>query len=285
MSLTAINRRRDLALYEIATGKLTRIGDGSGIDANPAWSSDGKYLYFISSRHENPVGSDVDFDFAILKSAGIYAIPLARDTASPRRTEVRRGQRRLYDSSSAQPDEAKHEQETKPGKHDDQKKKDDSAAEPAEPIKLGPIKPIRIDLDGLMARAVAVPVDAANIAQLDVRGDRIFYLTQPLGLIDGMLAGEKSELRFYDLKTRKSSLVTEDVDGYSLVARRATRADPAREGLHRARDQSRRGQGHGDQEAAQARSFARAGRSQDRSGRRCSRMPGGSSATSSTRRP
>ncbi len=85
-----------------------------------------------------------------------------------------------------------------------------------EPLKPGPINPIRIDMDGLMARAVAVPVDAANITQLDLRGDRIFYLTQPLGLIDGMLAGEKSELRFYDLKKRKSSTVTEEVDGYSL---------------------------------------------------------------------
>jgi tricorn protease len=216
LSLTAINRRRDLALYEIATGKLTRVGDGSGIDSNPAWSSDGKYLYFISSRHENPVGSDVDFDFAILKSTGIYAIPLARDTASPVAPKSDEGSGASYDSSSAQPDGAKHGQETKPGKPDDQKKKDDSAAEPAGPVKAGPLPPIRIDLDGLMARAVAVPVDAANITQLDLRGDRIFYLTQPLGLIDGMLAGEKSELRFYDLKARKSSLITEDVDGYSL---------------------------------------------------------------------
>jgi tricorn protease len=216
LSLTAINRRRDLALYEIATGKLTRIGDGTGIDSNPAWSSDGKYLYFTSSRHENPVGSDVDFDFAILKSAGIYAIPLAHDTASPVAPKSDEGSGTSYDSSSAQSDEAKHEQETKPGKHDDQKKKDDSATEPVEPIKAGAIKPIRIDLDGLMARAVAVPVDAANITQLDLRGDRIFYLTQPLGLIDGMLAGEKSELRFYDLKARKSSTLTEDVDSYSL---------------------------------------------------------------------
>ncbi len=82
-SLSAVGRRRDLVLYELATNKLTRLGDGSGIDSNPAWSSDGKYLYFASSRHENPVGSDVEFDFAILKSGGIYAIPLARDTASP----------------------------------------------------------------------------------------------------------------------------------------------------------------------------------------------------------
>jgi tricorn protease len=216
LSLTAINRRRDLALYEIATGKLTRIGDGSGIDSNPAWSSDGKYLYFISSRHENPVGSDVDFDFAILKSAGIYAIALSRDTASPVAPMSDEGSSASYDSPSPPPDEAKHEQEKKSDKHDQHKEREDSTTEPVAPTKAGATKPIRIDLDGLMARAVAVPIDAANITQLDVRGDRIFYLVQPLGLIDGMLSGEKSELRFYDLKTRKSSLVTGDVDGYSL---------------------------------------------------------------------
>jgi tricorn protease len=216
LSLTALGRRRDLALYEIATGKLTRLGQGTEIDSNPAWSSDGKYLYFTSSRHENPVGSDIEFDFAILKSTGIYAIPLARDTASPVAPKSDEGGGESYDSSSAQPDEAKHEKETKPGKHDEKKKNDESAPEPVGPVKLGPIKPIRIDLEGLMARAVALPVDAANITQLDLRGDRIFYLTQPLGLIDGMLSGEKSELRFYDLKARKSSLITEDVDSYSL---------------------------------------------------------------------
>jgi len=216
LSLTAIKRRRDLALYEIATGKLTRIGDGSGIDFNPAWSSDGKYLYFVSSRHENPVGSDVDFDFAILKSAGIYAIALARDTASPVAPKSDEGSDASYDSPAAHPDEAEHGQKTKPARHDRQKEKDDSVTEPVEPIKAGAIAPIRIDLDGLMARAVAVPIDAANITQLDVRADRIFYLVQPLGLIDGTLSGEKSELRFYDLKTRKSSLVAEDVEGYSL---------------------------------------------------------------------
>ena len=82
-----------------------------------------------------------------------------------------------------------------------------------------------------MARAVALPIDAANIDQLDVRGDRIFYLTQPLGIIEGTLNGEKSALRFFDLKTRKSSLVTEDVDSYSLSLDCRQRADPAREGL------------------------------------------------------
>ncbi|MEJ0045959.1 MAG: hypothetical protein WDN04_07440 [Rhodospirillales bacterium] len=49
----------------------------------PVFSPDGKYLYFLSARHENPVPSDNEFNFAVVKSAGIYVIPLTRDGASP----------------------------------------------------------------------------------------------------------------------------------------------------------------------------------------------------------
>ncbi len=210
--MSAVGRRRDLVLYELATDKLTRLGDGSEIDSNPAWSSDGKYLYFTSSRHENPVGSDVEFDFAIVKSGGIYVLPLARDTPSPVAPKSDEASGASSGSSPTRAVDAKHGQAAKPDKEDDAKKTDEETK--SQPV--GPIKPIRIDLDGLMARAVALPVDAANINQLDVRGDRIFYLTQPLGLIEGTLSGEKTALRFFDLKTRKSSVVTEDVDSYSL---------------------------------------------------------------------
>jgi tricorn protease len=202
-SLSGTGHTRDLALYEIATGKLTRIGDGAGIDSFPAWSPDGKYLYFKSSRHENPVASDVEFDFAILKSEGIYAIPLARETASPVAPQSDEGSEASDDKSSAQKKKDKSDKD-KSEKGDDAKDTDE------------PLKPIRIDFDGLMARAVALPIEPAEIAQLEVRQGRIFYLTQPLGLIEGSLSGEKSALRLFDLKTRKSSLVSEDVDSYSL---------------------------------------------------------------------
>ena len=217
-SMTAVNRRRDLYLYEIAAGKLTKLGDGSGVDQNPVWSPDGKYLYFASSRHENTVPSDTDFDFAILKSLGVYAIPLAKDAASPvapRSDEA--------DSGPADGDKPGHDDKgadsgrggkTKPDAPGKDGKDPDKKT--AAPDKTGPIAPIRVDLDGMMARAVSIPVDAANIAQLDARGQRIFYLTQPISLIEGPLKGEKSALRFYDLKTRKDEVVTEDVDAYSL---------------------------------------------------------------------
>jgi tricorn protease len=203
-SLSAYSRRRDLYLYELASGKLTRLGDGSEIDADPIWSSDGKYLYFASNRHENPVGSDIEFDFAILKSMGVYAIPLARDTASPMAPRSDEADTGSSDDSDKSDDNGKSGKDSKG-------KADDKTSAPAV------IAPIHIDLDGMMARAVALPIDPANIAQLDTRDDKLFYLTQPLGLIEGELKGEQPPtLHVYDFKKRKDEVVTTDVDSYSL---------------------------------------------------------------------
>jgi tricorn protease len=200
-SMSAANRRRDLYLYDIPGGRLTRLGDGMEVDANPTWSPDGKYLYFASSRHENPIPSDVEFDFAILKSLGIYAVPLARDTASPLAPRSDEADRSDKDDKGG--DEA--------DKTDTSKGKGDKAKAEA---KAPPL--VRVDLDGFMGRAVAVPVDPANIAQMDARDGKLFYLTQPIGLINGNLPGEKSTLHVFDFKTRKDQAVAQDVDSYSL---------------------------------------------------------------------
>ena len=135
-----------------------------------------------------------------------------------------------------------------------------------------------------MARAVALPIEPANIAQLDVRGSRIFYLTQPIGLIEGTLKGEKSALHFYDLKTRKDAVVTEDVDSYSLSldGERVlikhdkdytvldTKADAAKD------DDTKK--------TLDLEPHARCWSIPARNGPRCSTTPGGWSATCSSRR-
>ncbi|HUO13322.1 MAG TPA: S41 family peptidase, partial [Caulobacteraceae bacterium] len=209
-SMAAYDRRRDLYLYELASGRLTRLGKGDEIDSNPVWSPDGKYLYFTSNRHENTVPSDIEFDFAILKSMGVYAIPLARDTASPvapRSDEADTGP----DAGAKPNDGAARPEARKPG---DEELKHGGGE--AKPDRGGAIAPIRVDLDGMMARAVALPIDSANIAQIDARDQRVFYLTQPISLIEGALKGEKSALHFYDFKKRKDFVVAEDVDSYAL---------------------------------------------------------------------
>ena len=187
-------RRRDIYLCELASGKITRLGPGDATDANPIWSPDGKYLYFESSRHENTIISDTEFDFAVLKSVGIYAIPLAANTPSPLAPQT--------DESTAAPDDAARDKDKTDHK---------PAARPATP------PPVRIDLDHMMDRAVEIPVDPANIAQMDASGQKIFYLTQPISLIEGNLKGEKSTLHVYDFTKRKDETVADDVDSYALA--------------------------------------------------------------------
>jgi tricorn protease len=204
MSADGHRQRRDLYLYELKTGKLSRIGAGGNTDSNPVWSPDGKYLYFQSGRNENTVLSDTEFDFAVLKSTDIYAIPLAADTASPVAPR----------SDEADTGDAKKAQGAKPPADADHAAPKVAPATSARPA--SPIPAMRVDLDGMMSRAVALPIDSANMGQMDAAGQKIFYLTQPISMIEGDLKGEKSALHVYDFAKRKDEVVSEDVDSYAL---------------------------------------------------------------------
>ena len=192
-SLSSVARRRDLYLYEIASGKTTRIGPGGGQDSNPIWSPDGKYLYFSSTRHENTVVSDIEFDYSLLDSTGIYAISLAKDTPSP---------------VAPRSDEAAATPAATPAP--DQKKKSSPQADATTPV--------RVDLDGIADRAVVVPVEGGNISQLDARDHRVFYMLLALQKIDGNLPHQKSSLHVYDFDAAKDATIAEDVTDFSLSA-------------------------------------------------------------------
>ncbi len=74
-----------------------------------------------------------------------------------------------------------------------------------------------VDIDGLMARAVELPVQAAGgIADLQPRGRVLFYRATAASGIGGDLPGESSGLHSYDLDSGKDRTVAADVDGYVL---------------------------------------------------------------------
>ncbi len=187
-SITGVNQQRGIWIDNIGAGKATRVSDQFSNDSSPVFSPDGKYLYFISTRHENPTLSESEFNVATLEMNGIYVVTLRKSEPSP---------------FAPRSDEGAYEakKENKPN-----------------PYKPEAIAPIGIDLDGLMARAVPVPISAADIAQLDARDNKIFYRTTQPQMIDGPLPGVKSALHVYDLGERKDGVVIEDLDSYSLSA-------------------------------------------------------------------
>jgi tricorn protease len=196
--ITGANQQSGIWLYSLDTRKATRLSESRSNDFNPAFDPAGRYLYFISTRHENPTLSHSEFNIATLKMAGVYVATLKRGAPSPFAPRSDEGTGEQSDNEQAK------------------RKSDDS--KPGAVAKPGVSKAIEIDLDGLMERAVRVPIEPAEISQLDARADELFYLTGPSQMVEGPLPGEKPALHVYDMKERKDARVVEGLSSYALAA-------------------------------------------------------------------
>jgi tricorn protease len=197
------NQVRSIWLYSLESGKASRISASRDNDSNPTFDPDGKLLYFISSRHENPVPSESELDFANLKSTGVYVATLDGETTSP---------------FAPRSDEGAMEPERKDSGVADAGKTSTKADETKDDWKPGSTRPIHIDLHDLMRRAVPLPVPAALVTSLEARKGHVYYLTMPLPTIETKLPGEKAALHVFDTNERKDSIVVEDLDSYRLSA-------------------------------------------------------------------
>jgi len=187
-STTGANQQRGIYIYSLESNRAQRVSEPLANDFGPVFSPDGRYLYFVSSRHANPTLSESEFDVATLEMTGIYVATLRKSEPSP-----------FAPRSDEGAVEAK--KESKSG-----------------PWKPGASAPVQIDFDGLMGRAVPVPIPPADIVALDARGEKIFYQIGAPQMLEGPLPRLKAALRVYDLAARSDGLVVEDLDNYSLAA-------------------------------------------------------------------
>lgn len=79
---------RAIHLYEIASARDSVVSSPMNSDSHPAFSTDGRYLFFLSSRRDLAVSSATETNFATLKNSGIYAAALATDSPSPFVTDL-----------------------------------------------------------------------------------------------------------------------------------------------------------------------------------------------------
>ena len=195
--ITGANQQSGIWLYSLETHKSTGVSEPRSYDFYPVFDPAGRYLYFISTRHENPTLSHSEFDIATLKMVGIYVATLKRDAASPFAPK----------SDEGAVGSAEHVNAAGKGEGDEGSK-----------WKPGASKPVQIDLEGLTERAVPLPIQPAEISQFDVRDDKVFYFAGATQMIDGPLPGEKTALRVYDMKERKDATVVEGLSTYALSA-------------------------------------------------------------------
>ncbi len=157
---TGENQFRQVKLYSVATGKITPLTTERYDSHAPAFSPDGKWLYLLSDRNlktvvPSPWGTYQPEPF-LDKKTKIYHIPLVRDLRSP----------------FTPPTEVDPVEKDEPKK--DETKKDDKKEKPKVPA-------VKIELDGIAARLIPVPVPPGNYRNLAVTEKALLWLSSQAG--------------------------------------------------------------------------------------------------------
>jgi tricorn protease len=169
-------------LHSLAKEKKHEVTDGWYDSYGPAFSSDGKYLYFVSERDFNPIYSATEWNHAYADMARIYFVTLAKDTPSP-------FQPKSDEVGGPPADEKKDKEKKKEGKKD---------------------VVVKVDPEGLPDRILRLPIQPATYHDLTSAGSHLYYLRKSH-------KDAKTILLMYDLSEKKEHTIG-SAQGYEISA-------------------------------------------------------------------
>jgi len=194
-------------LYSLRDKKSCELTDGWYSASDPTFSSDGKFIFFISDRDFNPIYSRVEWNYAYQDMSRIYLLTLAKDTDSPFKpksdeVEIKQPQNakdKTKEAAEKKPDGEKTDPNTaeKQSKQAEQKKKE-------QPIR------IKVDIEGIKDRIAVLPTAVGNYRSLASVGDSLYYSRRTSD-------DDKSKMLMYNLKDEKETELG-DVGSFRISA-------------------------------------------------------------------
>ena len=197
----AANTFEQIRLYEVESGQWVELTSDRYNSSWPAWSPDGKWIYFVSDRNlDSLVGSpwgtrqqEPFFD----KPDKIYHIALKKGLRSPFRPDDE------IQLASKEKEERKGEKRDDDEKTEGDEDKDDQAVR------------VEIDLDGLAARIEATPVPPGAYSRLSLTDKTLYYVARQ--------SPTESKIDLKSLKVgnepgTEPETVADDIRGYELSA-------------------------------------------------------------------
>jgi len=193
------NQVNVLFVYNSESHAITPITTDRYDSFSPAWSPDGKWLFFLSNRNfsslvPSPWGSRQPEPF-FDRQTKIYHLALKTGERSP-----------------FQADDELH------GKTEEKKAEDVKKAEDAKDVKETKEQPkgvkVEIDLDGIQARLLDVPVPAGNYSDLSTDGKRLYYISSDAAI------DVKRTLKTMAIDNKRGTApdtFMEDLAGYELT--------------------------------------------------------------------
>jgi tricorn protease len=189
-----VRRFANIYLYGLAQKNQVQVTDGWFDVGSPEFSSDGKYLFFVSERSFNPSYGQTEWNHTYSDMERIYLVTLAAATKSPlapKSDEVKPRD----DKAAVSGTEAK-------AASDKDKDKDGDGAKAAKPSKVV----VTVDVEGLTQRITVLPPPASSYGSLTSVGDKLFYV-------------KKGKLHLFDLEKEKETELGE-VAGFRVSADR-----------------------------------------------------------------
>ncbi|MBN1145493.1 MAG: PDZ domain-containing protein, partial [Bacteroidales bacterium] len=174
-----IDNFNKIVLYNLASKAKTEVTDGWYESTSPVFSRDGKYLLFVSARTFDPIYSDTEWNHAYANMDKIYLTVLSKSEKSPFAAKD--------DVVKIAAPEEKPDPAAKPDKAS-AKTEEDKAVE------------VKIDVEGIQARVVEIPVKASNYYSLECVGQKVYYLEMAEG-------AEKATMRTFDLEEKEEKVL------------------------------------------------------------------------------
>jgi tricorn protease len=203
------NHLNAIYLYSVDTGKSTQVTSDMVDADNPAFDREGKYLYFTTSTNAGAASFGLDMSTDLYQvTSNVYAAVLAATEASPIAPELGDEKPKDEKKSDDKKDAATSKDDAKGGgKEGDEK----GAAKAAEPP-----KPVKVDLEGIGNRIVALPQPASVYIALDtgLKGS-VYFLERPAS---GRFADRGTTLSRWTQEDRKTEKLAEGVESFELSA-------------------------------------------------------------------
>ena len=184
------NGRGGMSVYDVERDRVTDLTSGYYDDRQPAFSADGRYLFFQSVRQLDAVYSDLDATWIYPNATQLVALSLTADAPSP----VAPRNDALEEDAPDASEEADEEEEVR----------------------------VEIDFDDIEARLTVLPPRAGNFGALHAFPGKVVYVREP----NSGSAERQGDLVLYDLEEREEEVILSGVaeayptaDGEALLVR------------------------------------------------------------------
>jgi tricorn protease len=185
-------------LYSLRNKKSYELTDGWYSASNPTFSSDGKFIFFISDRDFNPIYSRVEWNYAYQDMSRIYLLTLTKSTDSPFKPKSDEVEVKHKDKAK-EPDAKKTDpnETTNQPQQTHQKKKEQQPR-------------IIVDIDGIKDRIAVLPTTVGSYRNLASVDQYVYYNRRTSG-------DDKSKLLMFDLEEEEETELG-DIGSFEISA-------------------------------------------------------------------